>query len=143
MRKGVGVEGEIREIQQGEIKEVKEKWVRPALVVGVGLAIFQQIIGCNTVLYYAPTTFTNVGLGNSAAILGTVGISVVNVIITAIAVSLINKVGRKPLLLIGNAGMSISLFVLGIVNTMFGSTTAASWTTVNCLSVYIAFFSLS
>ncbi|MED1201813.1 sugar porter family MFS transporter [Heyndrickxia acidicola] len=151
MRKGAGVEKEIKEIQlankleqeQGGLKEVKEKWVRPALIVGAGLAIFQQIIGCNTVLYYAPTTFTNVGLGSSAAILGTVGIGVVNVIITAVAVSLIDKVGRKPLLLIGNAGMSISLFVLGIANAIMGHTAGAGWITVICLAVYIAFFSLS
>ncbi|AKP47383.1 sugar porter family MFS transporter [Bacillus smithii] len=151
MRKGRGVEEEIDEIklanqleqEQGGWKEVKERWVRPALIVGIGLAVFQQIIGCNTVLYYAPTTFTNVGLGASAAILGTVGIGIVNVIITAIAVMIIDKVGRKPLLLIGNAGMSISLFVLGIVNALSGPTAAASWTTVICLAVYIAFFSLS
>ncbi|KHD85330.1 sugar porter family MFS transporter [Bacillus ginsengihumi] len=149
MRKGNGVEDEIKEIklanqqEQGGFKEVKEKWVRPALIVGIGLAVFQQIIGCNTVLYYAPTTFTNVGLGASAAILGTVGIGIVNVIVTAVAVVLIDKIGRKPLLLIGNAGMSISLFVLGIVNIVSGHTAASSWTTVICLAVYIAFFSLT
>ncbi|AEO99971.1 sugar porter family MFS transporter [Weizmannia coagulans] len=151
MRKGHGVEEEIREIKQaneleknqGGFSEVKQAWVRPALIAGIGLAVFQQIIGCNTVLYYAPTTFTNVGLGASAAILGTVGIGIVNVIITAIAVLIIDKVGRKPLLLIGNAGMSLALFVLGIVNALLGPSTAASWTTVICLAVYIAFFSLS
>ncbi|WP_018661922.1 sugar porter family MFS transporter [Heyndrickxia acidiproducens] len=151
MRKGKGVEEEINEIKlankleenQGGWSEVKQLWVRPALVAGIGLAVFQQIIGCNTVLYYAPTTFTNVGLGASAAILGTVGIGIVNVIITAVAVLIIDKIGRKPLLLIGNAGMSIALFVLGIVNVSLGQTTAASWTTVICLAIYIAFFSLS
>ncbi|GER70306.1 putative metabolite transport protein YwtG [Weizmannia acidilactici] len=151
MRKNQGVEEEIKEIKlaneleknQGGFKEVKQAWVRPSLIAGIGLAVFQQIIGCNTVLYYAPTTFTKIGLGDSAAILGTVGIGIVNVIITAVAVLIIDKVGRKPLLLIGNAGMSIALFILGIVSALLGSSPAASWTTVVCLAVYIAFFSLT
>ncbi|MFC7395536.1 sugar porter family MFS transporter [Scopulibacillus cellulosilyticus] len=149
MRKGAGVEAEIKEIKlaneqaNGGLKNLKEKWVRPALIVGIGLAVFQQIIGCNTVLYYAPTTFTNVGLGASAAILGTVGIGIVNVIVTAIAVAIIDKVGRKPLLLIGNAGMSIALFALVFVSKLMGAAGASGWVTVICLAVYILFFSLT
>ncbi len=149
MRKGIGVEDEIREIKRanaaenGGFRQVSERWVRPALWAGIGLAVFQQVIGCNTIIYYAPTTFTNVGLGNSAAILGTVGIGVVNVVITVVAIFLIDKVGRKPLLLIGNVGMAASLLLLGFVNGFYGSTHGAALTTVVCMAAYIAFFSLS
>src|SRR3712207_6525090 len=62
---------DIREVEQqeeGGLRELTASWVRPALVVAIGLAIFQQIIGINTIIYYAPTTLTNVGYGNEAAI---------------------------------------------------------------------------
>ncbi|EPZ49167.1 sugar porter family MFS transporter [Alicyclobacillus acidoterrestris] len=149
LRKGVGVEEEVRQIketneqEQGGWNDLMSRWVRPALWVAIGLAVFQQIIGCNTVIYYAPTTFKEVGLGNSAAILGTVGIGTVQVIMTIVATRLIDKVGRKPLLIIGSIGMALSLFVLGFMNALSGSTAAAGWTTLICLAAYICFFSIS
>lgn len=116
------VEEEISDIQKAEseekggFKELFEPWVRPALIAGVGLAFLQQFIGTNTIIYYAPKTFTSVGFGNSAAILGTVGIGAVNVIMTFVAIKIIDRVGRKALLLFGNAGMVLSLIVLSVVN---------------------------
>ncbi|WP_370670815.1 sugar porter family MFS transporter [Alicyclobacillus acidiphilus] len=149
LRKGEGVEEELsdikrtNELEQGGWQEVKAKWVRPAIWLAIGLAVFQQIIGCNTVIYYAPTTFTEVGLGSAAAILGTVGIGSVQVIMTLIAVRLIDRVGRKPLLVAGSIGMSLSLFVLGIANAALGKSAATGWLTLICLAVYIFFFSIS
>ncbi len=61
-------------IKSGGIKELFGKLVRPALIIGIGLAIFQQVMGCNTVLYYAPTIFTDVGFGVQAALLAHIGI---------------------------------------------------------------------
>lgn len=149
LRKGHGVEAELAEIketnaqEQGGWKDLSSRWVRPALWVAVGLAVFQQVIGCNTVLYYAPTTFTRVGLGNSAAILGTIGIGIVEVIMTIVAVRLIDKVGRKPLLMIGSVGMALSLFLLGILHAIYGSSSSVGWITLICLAAYISFFSIS
>jgi MFS family permease len=89
-----------------------KRWLRPALVVGIGLAVLQQITGVNTVIYYAPTIFHATGFGGSASILGTVG--VVNVLLTVAAILLVDRVGRRPLLLVGLAGMVASLGVLGL-----------------------------
>ena len=84
------------------------------MIVGIGLAIAQQITGINTVIYYAPTIFKFAGLSSaSAAILASVGVGVVNVVLTVVAMQLIDRVGRRPLLLISLAGMALSLFVLG------------------------------
>src|SRR5918997_1149623 len=100
-------ENEIREIkevereEEGGLSELRASWVRPALVVAIGLAIFQQIIGINTIIYYTPTTLTNVGYSASAAIYANVGIGVLNVLMTLVAIRLIDRVGRKPLLLGG------------------------------------------
>src|SRR3712207_8599227 len=78
--------------EEGGLGELLASWVRPALLVGMGLAIFQQIIGINTIIYYAPTTLTNVGFGNSAAILANAGIGVINVTMTLVAIRFIDRV---------------------------------------------------
>ncbi|HEY8805772.1 MAG TPA: sugar porter family MFS transporter, partial [Clostridium sp.] len=77
LRKNKDIECEMDEIKKinnqkkGEWKDLTALWTRPALTIGIGLAFFQQVIGCNTVLYYAPTIISNAGLGKSSAILGT------------------------------------------------------------------------
>ncbi|MGC8528557.1 MFS transporter, partial [Acidiphilium sp.] len=101
--------------QKGHWSELLSPLLRMAMIVGVGLAIAQQITGINTVIYYAPTIFKFAGFSSSAvAILASVGIGVINVIFTLVAMQLIDRVGRRPLLLISLAGMTLSLLVLGI-----------------------------
>jgi sugar porter (SP) family MFS transporter len=149
VRKGDSIDKELQDIKEtakedeGGLKELFHPWVRPALIAGLGLAFLQQFIGTNTIIYYAPKTFTNVGFGNSAAILGTVGIGTVNVIMTLIAIRVIDKVGRKRLLKFGNIGMVLSLLVLSFVNLLFEGSGPAAWTTVICLGLFIVIFAVS
>jgi sugar porter (SP) family MFS transporter len=115
------VESELSAIRHS-VAQQKEHWsellgalLRPAMIVGVGLAIAQQITGINTVIYYAPTIFKFAGLSSaSVAILASVGVGVVNVVLTVVAMQLIARVGRRPLLLVSLAGMALGLFVLGL-----------------------------
>lgn len=86
--------------------------VRPALVIGIVLAIIQQVTGINTVIYYAPTLLEGAGLGQHAAIGGTVIVGAINVLLTIVAIRLLDRVGRRPLLLGGTAGMVVGLVVL-------------------------------
>ncbi len=87
--------------------------VRRPMIIGIGLAIFQQITGINTVIYFAPTIFKDSGIASSAgAILVTAGIGLINVILTIVAMRLLDHVGRRVLLLAGLAGMFVSLLVL-------------------------------
>lgn len=127
--------------KEGTWDVLKAKWVRPMLLVGSGIAIFQQLIGINAVIYYAPTIFTEAGLADSASILGTVGIGVLNVLMTLVAIATIDKLGRKKLLLIGNAGMVTSLAVLAAILFTAELTTAVAWLTVVFLGLFIIFFS--
>ncbi|MED3791489.1 sugar porter family MFS transporter [Niallia alba] len=100
--------------EKGRIKDIFEKWCRPIIVVGITIAILQQLTGTNTIFYYAPTILSNSGLGDSSAIASTIGIGVVNLIMTIVGVFLVDRWGRKKMLLLGSIGMTISLLALSI-----------------------------
>ena len=134
---------EEEEEQQAGVRELLSPWVRPILMVGLGLAIFQQLVGINTVIYYAPTIIKSTGLGSSASIFATIGIGVVNVAMTVVAILIIDRVGRKPLLLVGIAGMTISLLILGWAFLTTGFQGIISWITLGALMLYIASFAVS
>jgi sugar porter (SP) family MFS transporter len=145
------VEDEIEEIhrveeetrQQAGYRELLAPWVRPMLVAGIGLAIFQQFVGINTVIYYAPTIINSTGLANVTSILATVGIGVVNVLMTIVAILVIDRIGRKPLLYIGLAGMVVSLGIIGgaFLDPSFAG--IISWVTLVGLMLYVASFAVS
>ena len=118
--------------------------MRPALIVAIGLAVFQQFIGINTIIYYAPTTLTNVGYDDEAAIYANLVIGVVNVVMTIIAIRIVDRVGRKPMLLGGLVGMVTSLTVLGVSLLLLAEPKSpgdpAAIITLLCLAAFIASF---
>jgi SP family sugar:H+ symporter-like MFS transporter len=83
--------------------------------VGVGLSVFQQFVGINVIFYYSNVLWEAVGFTESSSFVITVITSVVNILTTLIAISLIDKIGRKPLLLIGSTGMAVSLATMAII----------------------------
>lgn len=119
--------------------------VRAALVVGVGLAILQQVTGINTVIYYAPTIVEFTGVDSSAgSILAAVGVGIINVAFTLLALRLLDRTGRRTLLFIGVSGMTISLFALGgAFKIAGGGSTLASVIAIASLMAYVASFAIS
>ena len=128
--------------ESGGSSELLKAWLRPALIVGISLAVFQQITGVNTVIYYAPTIFHATGFGGSASILGTVGVGIVNVLLTVAAILLVDRVGRRPLLLVGLAGMVLSLGILGLAFLLPALSGIVGWIAIGSLAMYIAFFAV-
>jgi MFS transporter, SP family, galactose:H+ symporter len=88
--------------------------LRPALIVGLTLAALQQFGGINTILYYAPTIMQETGLSASNSIVYSVAIGVINLAMTILALRLIDRLGRRALLLMSLGGMLISLVLLGL-----------------------------
>jgi sugar porter (SP) family MFS transporter len=118
LRDDSDIDAEIREVheltqREGSYRDLVSPRVRPLVVVGVLLAVFQQITGINTVIYYAPTLLQGAGLGNNAALLANVVNGAVNVGMTIVAIWLLDKVGRRPLLLSGTAGMAVGMVIVG------------------------------
>ena len=129
--------------QRGRWTELFSPAVRPALIVGVGLAMFQQITGINTVFYYAPTIIRSSGMPSaSGTILVTAGIGLVNLIMTVVSMRLIDRVGRRPLLLASTAGMAVTMGMLGFLflNPVHGGGLATL--AVLILMAYVACFAV-
>ncbi|MDP8297505.1 MAG: sugar porter family MFS transporter [Candidatus Orphnella occulta] len=124
--------------------ELLEPWIRPALIVGIGLAFIQQATGINTVIYYAPTIFEFAGFESAkVSILATAGVGIVNVLMTIVAIWLLDRLGRRPLLFTGLIGMILSLTVLGFAFRVPSLSGSLKWITVAGLACYIASFAIS
>lgn len=123
-------------------QELFAPWMRPALIVGAGLFFLQQLSGINAVIYYAPTIFSHAGLGSeSTQVLATVGVGVVNVVVTVLAMGLIDRVGRRSLLVAGFAGTAATLLLIAAGAALPGLLPA--WVMVAALLAYIASFAIS
>ena len=82
------------------------------MTIGVGIAILQQIVGINCIFFYAPMIFEQSGIGTDASFIQAILVGLINVVFTIVAMALIDKLGRKPLLVIGVSGIALSMFVL-------------------------------
>lgn len=82
------------------------------IIIGVLLSVFQQFVGINVALYYAPRIFESMGAGKDASMMQTVVMGLINVIFTVFAIITVDKWGRKPLLMIGSVGMAIGMFAI-------------------------------
>jgi sugar porter (SP) family MFS transporter len=109
------------------------------MALGIALAILQQITGINVFMYYAPEIFKSLGSGTDTALLQTVVIGIFNLAFTIVAIRTVDRVGRKPLLLLGSAGMGLSLAGLGVA-AFLGTT--AGWVLLFVIG-YIACFAMS
>lgn len=134
----------------GSLRELGAKWVRPILIIGIGITLFQQLTGINTIIYYSPTIFEMAGFGADSsnavynAILPSLPIGLVNVLFTVIAIFLVDRWGRKPLLYLGLTGMIVSLGILGIAFTFHQSMgDSLKWLSFLSMIIYIPFFAIS
>ncbi len=131
--------------KRGDWKMLFSKTIRPTLMVGVVLAIIQQVTGINTIIYYAPTIFKMAGFESAAsAILATMGVGVVFVLFTIFALPLIDTLGRRILLLVGLAGMALSLAALSwAFHQDVHNLPALKWVALGSMVFYIACFAFS
>ena len=106
------IEKSISSEEMGTYREVFSKGMRPLLLIGVLLAVFSQLSGINSIMYYAPIIFQKMGTGTSSALMQTIAVGAVNLTFTLVSLRLIDRWGRKPLLIVGAIGMVVSLSVM-------------------------------
>ncbi|WP_327658334.1 sugar porter family MFS transporter [Streptomyces sp. NBC_00483] len=131
--------------RRGRLRELfADRRVRRGLCIAVAMAVIQQIIGSNTIVFYAPTILKAAGFGDSAALLNSVGLGVLSIVTTFVTGRLVDRVGRKPLLLTGLVLMVVSMstlcavFSLGLLHQTLGQVAA-----VASLAVFKVAYSLS
>jgi SP family sugar:H+ symporter-like MFS transporter len=122
----------------------------PVVWIGILLSVFQQFVGINVIFYYSSTLWHSVGFSEADSFSITVATSVVNVLVTLVAIALVDRIGRKPLLIIGSAGMTVTLAAMAwCFSQATGSGAALSlpspWNMVALVSAnaYVVFFGLS
>jgi MFS transporter, SP family, arabinose:H+ symporter len=113
---------------------------RLPVFLAIAFAVFNQVSGINAIIYYAPRIFEMTGLGQQASLLSSVGIGAVNFLFTLLAINFIDSFGRRTLMLIGSAGLIITL---GLVARAFYTNDFGGFTITILLLVYIAFFAFS
>jgi MFS family permease len=99
--------------QRTPVSELFVPAMRKVLIIGLVIAVIQQITGINAVFFYAPMIFEQSGIGTDAAFSQAVLVGLINLVFTFVAIGLVDKLGRKPLLVIGLIGITISMLVLG------------------------------
>lgn len=131
----------IKDSLKQDAAKPKKKWtdifhpsLRVVLLIGIVIAILQQITGINSVFFYAPMIFEQSGIGTDAAFTQAIYVGLANLIFTILAIMMIDKIGRKPLLIFGLMGIAISMFVLswgfGNATYQFDSENAANQTVI-------------
>ena len=109
------VEEERRQASARGWKGLGQSWVRPALIMGCGMALFTQLSGIEMIVYYTPTILTGVGFEESGALLVSVALAVTYVIMNIVGLAIVDRVGRRRLSLIMTPGAALALLVLGVV----------------------------
>lgn len=129
------------EVEGGTIRDLFRPMIRPALVIAMGLFFLQQLSGINAVIYYAPQIFKATGMADQATqLLQTVGIGIVNVVMTVVGMWLVERIGRRRLLLIGFVGTTFSLAAIAATISPGGNDELI---TMIGVGVFIAAFAVS
>jgi sugar porter (SP) family MFS transporter len=141
--------GEMREIEdvvrasqgggKAGFRQLWRPWVRPATVAALGVAAFTQFSGLEMMIYYTPTILANAGFGNSAALMASVGLAAMFVLMTAVGRVIVDRVGRRRLMLVMIPGSVVSLAVLGSLFHAGVAEGPYAWTIVAALLVFMVF----
>lgn len=144
LEKLIGTAGVPREIKliKNSLSEKHAHWFSYGgmiIVIGILISFFQQAVGINVVLYYAPEIFRGIGASVDTSLLQTIIVGIINMIFTCVAIFTVDKFGRKPLMIVGALGMGVCMTLLGF--TFYFN--VLNLTTLVVMLFYMAFFAMS
>jgi len=130
------IKASLTNAQTSSWKDVFSKAVRPAVAIGIGLAVFQQLCGINIVFNYTSSIFASAGANLNRQLLETVGIGIVNLVFTIVAMWQVDKLGRRPLMLTGSLGLAILYLLLATALGLSWSTGWISFFVLTAIAIY-------
>ncbi|WP_213880929.1 sugar porter family MFS transporter [Pseudomonas sp. dw_358] len=140
---------EMREIKHAAVADaqttqegwraLKTPWMRRIVLIGIGLAVVQQVTGVNSIMYYGTQILADSGLGHQAALIANIGNGAAAVAATLIGIRYLDRVGRRPLLLMGLAGTTLCLLAIGVLSSVMPPSPARAYTLLACMLVYMGF----
>ncbi len=126
--------------EEGTLRELWTRAYRRALLIGILLPLFSQVSGINAIIYYGPDLLEKAGFQLSESLGGQVIVGIVNMLFTVVAVSTVDRFGRRPLILFGTAGLVLSLVWIGL---MFAFEVKTGWLVLTPILLFIACFAFS
>ena len=135
----IDVEKEEREASTSGWDGLRKPWVRPALIVGCGIAVFTQLSGIEMIIYYAPTILTDNGFSDTAALRVSVALGVTYLVMMIVGLSIVDRVGRRRLSMIMIPGAALSLIALGAIFVFELDGTSTTGLIIACLIVFMFF----
>ncbi|AYA15278.1 sugar porter family MFS transporter [Streptomyces alfalfae] len=123
----------------GSWGQLRQRWLRPALLIAVGIAAFSQLTGINAIVYYAPTILDDAGFGDSVALLTGIGIGAMLVVAGVVGAIAVDKAGRRRTMLWFLPGSALAMAVLALAFATPAESAAQRWTVIISLFAYILF----
>ncbi|WP_367143393.1 sugar porter family MFS transporter [Pantoea stewartii] len=113
---------EQRSLGKPRLREIMTPWLFKLFLIGIGIAVIQQLTGVNTIMYYAPTVLTSVGMSDYAALFATIANGVVSVLMTFVGIWMLGKIGRRTMVMVGQFGCTACLVFIGAVSYLLPET---------------------
>lgn len=136
------IENTIKEegkLKKATFKDLKLPHVRRIILIGIGIAMIQQLTGVNSIMYYGTEILKDAGFSTEAALIGNIANGVISVLATFVGIALLDKVGRRPMLFVGMAGTSTSLLLIGIISIVMKGSAMLPFIILSLTVLFLAF----
>jgi major inositol transporter-like SP family MFS transporter len=127
------------ELKAASFKDLAVPWIRRVVFIGIAIAIVTQATGVNSIMYYGTEILRQAGFATSAALIGNVANGVISVLATLVGIWLLGKIGRRPMMLTGLTGTTITLLLIGILSFMVESSTVLPYVMLTLTATFLAF----
>lgn len=126
-------------MKKATFKDLNVPWVRRIVLIGIGIAVVQQITGVNSIMYYGTEILKDAGFETEAALIGNIANGAISVLATFVGIWLLGKVGRRPMLITGLAGTTTSLLLIGIFSNVLEGSAALPYVVLALTVTFLAF----
>ncbi|MCY8132008.1 MFS transporter, partial [Bacillus spizizenii] len=127
------------ELEKASLSDFSTPWLRRLLLIGIGVAIVNQITGVNSIMYYGTQILKESGFGTKTALIANIGNGLISVIAVIFGIWLVGKVSRRPILLIGLAGTTTALLLIAIFSIVLDESAALPYAVLSMTVLFLAF----